>query len=231
MERSSRLNRSTAKCGRNSETTRLIASLHDQRKAGAATLPDEFDEPARPPHAGNDEAFGRRTRNPPAGPRRGRFGKWIVPAPTPTTKQQHGQVGIGRGQLQSSGRDHRQATDLADDGSRRPVADCVFDDGEQRRIVARMGVDEIAGGEPRLSEAWRVKVSPGAGPQHGTTEPTHFSGGDPGQEQRGSRLVGQAAAGGGGFMQRARAQPPAPQAPVDRIDLELHHPVFARRRE
>ena len=44
--RSNRLSLSMAKCGRNSETTRLIASLHDQGKWFTAALSHQFDLPA-----------------------------------------------------------------------------------------------------------------------------------------------------------------------------------------
>lgn len=49
--RSNRLSLSMAKCGRNSETTRLIASLHDQREWLTAALPRQFELPARAAHS------------------------------------------------------------------------------------------------------------------------------------------------------------------------------------
>jgi len=71
--RSNRLSLSMAKCGRNSETTRLIASLHDQGKWFTAALSHQFDLPARAAYPRHGEACGWRNAYPPTGP----CGRWL----------------------------------------------------------------------------------------------------------------------------------------------------------
>ncbi|GAA0674844.1 hypothetical protein GCM10009102_28700 [Sphingomonas insulae] len=104
-----------AKCGRNSETTRLIATLHYQGEWFAASLARQLDRPAWSAHAGDLEARRGSAGDPPAGPGRGWLAQWILVAGSPATQEKHGHISLGCDKLEAAGCHHRHPPRLRDD--------------------------------------------------------------------------------------------------------------------
>lgn len=115
----------------------------------------------------------------------------IAAAPTMTPQQEDRDVGLGGRKLQPAGRDHRDLARLGNNGGRRSIAHRILDDGEQRRIVARLCVDYIGRGKPSLLEARRIEVVATADPQDRRGCRARFPRGDAGQKQRGGRVIDQ----------------------------------------
>ncbi|MBS0503652.1 hypothetical protein O0R41_16745 [Sphingobium naphthae] len=141
-DRSCRLSRSMAKCGRNAETTRLIAALHDQGKSLATSLAREFDRPARSSYTGDAEPFRRGARDPPASPGSRWFAERIMITAPPPSQEQDREVGISCSKLKAAGGDHRDLLSLGNDGSGRTVSDRILDHREQLSVIARLGVND-----------------------------------------------------------------------------------------
>ena len=218
-----------AKCGRNSETTRRIATLHDQGKWFAPALPGQHDRPARSPDACDIEPARRCAANPPAGPGRRGLGQRILSAVALASQDQDRNVGVSRDQLQPPGCHHRHAADFADHRRRRTIAHRVLDDRQQRRIIAWLGMDDIRGRESGLGQAGCVQVAPAADPQYRPAAPNRCARRDTGKEQRSGSIVGPGTGMWRRLMQRAAAQPAPTQPGIQFGQLERHHPVVGRR--
>ena len=95
-----------AKCGRNSETTRLIAALHDHGEALATTLAAALQRTTRTTHPRDREALGRNGPDAPARPGCGRLVEDFLAETARAAKEKNGYVGITRDELQASRRDH-----------------------------------------------------------------------------------------------------------------------------
>ena len=214
-----------AKCGRNSETTRLIASLHGQEERWPSPLARELDRPARSADARNPEAHGWRRTYSPSRPRGRRLGEWVLLAGPPAPKQQHGQVRISGNELKPARGNHRQAADLAYDNGGRTVAHRVFDHREQRSVVPGFGIDHVGRGEARLSETRGVEVGPAARPEDRTPEPGRLPRGDARQEESRGGVISQRAVGRRDLVQRTRPKT-AVEPIVDRRKLKGHDAVI-----
>src|SRR6202451_305370 len=88
--------------------------------------------------------------------------------------------------------------------------------GEQRRLIARLHIDDAVGQETGLGDGGRKEILPGDTPQHPASCARRYSGG----EERGGRAIDRAVAATGPFMQCAEGQTAFRKMLVDRLDTE-----------
>ena len=88
--------------------------------------------------------------------------------------------------------------------------------GEDRLLVAALGIDDAVGVQAGLGDRRREQVTLVHAPQHGSIKPGH----DPGGEQGGGRAVDRPRAAASDLMQGAERQPAARQAAVERVETE-----------
>lgn len=141
-------------------------------------------------------------------------------------EQQHWQVGLGRRQLQPTGRNHRDLADLGYDGGRSSVADGILDNGKESRVVAWLGVDHVGRHESGLREPRRVEIVAAADPQYRSADMTCLASGNTCEEKRGSRIVAERTGSRGDLMKRSRPQPTARKPAIERIHAEWHGPII-----
>ncbi len=175
--------------------------------------------PARAADPGDRQRSGRGGRDPPAGRGGGRCGEWVLPQLRRAAQQQRERrAALGR-ELQPAGGDQSRRIRLAHHGGKAAVAQGILHDRQQFGIVARLGMDQPFGRQPRLMEAGREQVAAAHHPQH-RPRPSR---GEPGEEQGSGGILAPARPGRRRFVQRIDTQAAAGESPVDRVDSERQH--------
>lgn len=179
-----------------------------------AALTDQVDAPARASDAAGRQRLGRHAADPPAAGRGGRHGRRILAVATPALEHQcHGSA-IFRRQLKTAGRRHARAPDFANDAGKAAMPQPLLEHGKSLLIPAAVGIDQLVGRQPRLSQSGSEQVAAAADPQHCSTVAAG-SRGNSGNEQSRCGIVVKATGDAAAFMERRYRQSLPSQPPVN----------------
>ena len=146
-----------------------------------------------------------------------------------TAEQQHRDIRFCRGKLEAPGSDHGYLARLGHHCCGRTVPDGVLDDGQQRRFVARLRMDDIGCHQPRLLEARRVEVVATAHPQHRRGQHASLAGRDAGEKQSGGGIIDQRGRKRCSLVQSAGPQPSPDQMTIESLCSKRQRPKLCKR--
>lgn len=135
------------------------------------------------------------------------------------TEKEHRRFAVGSGQLKPPRCGLIGDLHLRDHAGERSITKAVFCKRQDLCILATLGIEDIVRAKPGLLKARRIKIEARHRPEDGKTGFSSEARRDPGREEGGARIVGEARRRGGDLMQTR-----AIEAMIGKSFIDLRYP-------